>query len=118
MFIFDLDRLRVVHAGDLGHLLDPAQTRALGRPDVLLIPVGGHYTIGPKEADAVVAALKPRLVIPMHYKTDATSGWPIGALDEFLRGKPRVVRQGRTVQLTPDTLPPEDTVWVLAYKEG
>ncbi len=115
IFIFEVDGLRVVHAGDLGHPLDAEQVRAVGRPDVLLIPVGGHYTIGPAEAAAVVAALNPRLVIPMHYKTEVTGGWPIGPVDDFLKGRPGVVRQGQTVTITREDLPPEGTVWVLAH---
>lgn len=115
IFIFEVEGLRVVHAGDLGHPLDVEQVRAVGRPDVLLIPVGGHYTVGPAEAAAVVAALNPRLIIPMHYKTEATGGWPIGPVDDFLKGRTAVVRQGQTVSITRDTLPPEGTVWVLAH---
>lgn len=115
VFIFEVDGLRVAHAGDLGHALDADQTRAIGRPDVLMIPVGGYYTIGPKEADAVIAALNPRVVIPMHYKTEVNSGWPIGALDDFAGGKAKLSRQGHTVSLSPETLPPEVVVWVLAH---
>ncbi|MDR7465519.1 MAG: MBL fold metallo-hydrolase [Armatimonadota bacterium] len=115
IFIFEVEGLRVVHAGDLGHPLDAEQVRAVGRPDVLLIPVGGHYTVGPAEAAGVVAALNPRLIIPMHYKTEATGGWPIGPVDDFLKGRAAVVRQGQTVSVTRHTLPPEGTVWVLAH---
>ncbi len=116
IFIFEVDGLRVVHCGDLGHKLDEAQVRAIGRPDVLLIPVGGFYTIGPAEADAVIAALRPRLIIPMHYKTEVNAGWPIGTVDDFVRGKEKVTRQAQTVKVTADTLPAEGSVWVLAHK--
>lgn len=118
VFVFEADGLRVVHVGDLGHQLDEQQVRAIGRPDVLLIPVGGHYTIGPAEADAVIAALRPRLVIPMHYQTTATTGWPIGPVDAFLQGKTNVTRQGPTVNVTVQTLPPAGTIWVLAHEGG
>jgi len=114
MFIFEVEGLRVVHAGDLGHTLDAQQQQAVGRPDVLMIPVGGHYTIGPAEADQVIAGLRPRLVIPMHYQTDATAGWPIGPVDNFLRGK-SAARQPQKVSITPATLPPAGAVWVLAH---
>ncbi len=114
VFIFEVDGLRVVHAGDLGHTLDADQVKAIGRPDVLLIPVGGYYTIGPNDADQVIAALAPRVVIPMHYKTEVNAGWPIGSVDDFT-GSRSVTRKGRTVSLTRETLPAEPAVWVLAH---
>lgn len=115
IFIFEVDGIRVVHAGDLGHPLDADQVRAIGRPDILMIPVGGFYTIGPQEADAVVAALKPRVVIPMHYKTEVNAGWPIAGLDDFTRGKAAVSQKGRSVTISRETLPAESEVWVLAH---
>lgn len=114
VFIFEVEGLRVVHAGDLGHTLDAVQINAIGRPDVLMIPVGGFYTIGPGEAAQVIAALRPRVVIPMHYKTEVNAGWPIGTIDAFAAGK-NVVRKGRTVSLSRETLPDEPAVWVMAY---
>ncbi len=116
IFIFEVDGMRVVHAGDLGHTLDAGQTRAVGRPDVLLIPVGGYYTIGPAEGEAVIAALDPRLVVPMHYKTEVNAGWPIGSVDDFVRGKAKVSRQGQTVKLSRETLPADGSIWVLAHR--
>jgi L-ascorbate metabolism protein UlaG (beta-lactamase superfamily) len=70
VFIIDVDGLRIVHLGDLGHQLNREQRRKLGKVDVLLIPVGGVYTINGLEAQKVVAQLKPtRYIIPMHYGT-------------------------------------------------
>ncbi|MGH7425619.1 MAG: MBL fold metallo-hydrolase, partial [Candidatus Methylomirabilales bacterium] len=114
VFIFEVDGLRVVHAGDLGHTLDAAQIKVIGRPDLLMIPVGGFYTIGPKEADEVIAALTPRVVIPMHYKTEVNAGWPIGTVDDFAGGK-SMLPKGRTVSVSQETLPPEPAVWVLSH---
>lgn len=71
VYIFEIDGMRVCHLGDLGHILSPAQIEMIGRPDVLLIPVGGIYTIGPDEAFQVVNQLKPKVIIPMHFKTPA-----------------------------------------------
>lgn len=115
MFVFEAEGLRVVHAGDLGHPLSAEQARAVGRVDVLMIPVGGYYTIGPKEADAVIGQLHPRVVIPMHYKTDVNKDWPIGTVDEFLHGKQRVQRQERSVTITAAALPKDLEVWVLRH---
>lgn len=115
MFIFEAEGLRVVHCGDLGHTLSQDEVTQLGRVDVLLIPVGGYYTIGPKDADVVIGQLRPRVVIPMHYKTEADKDWPISAVDDFLRGKGRVKQHGRSVTITGAALPKDPEIWVLSY---
>ncbi len=73
--ILDDGDVRLVHLGDLGHTLDAATVQAIGRVDVLLVPVGGFFTIDHDQAAAVVEALDPRIVIPIHYKTDK-AGFP------------------------------------------
>lgn len=113
VLIFETEGLRVVHAGDLGHALSPDQVSAIGRADAMMIPIGGYYTIGPAEADTVVGQVKPRVVIPMHYKTDVNKDWPIGTLDDFLKGKARVKQVGKTATLTKAALPAEPEIWVL-----
>ncbi len=116
MFLFEAEGLRVLHAGDLGHTLSQDQVKSAGRVDVLLIPVGGYYTIGPKEADVVINQLGPRVVIPMHYKTEGNKDWPIGTVDPFLEGKDHVRREGRTVTLTAAALPRTREIWVLGHR--
>lgn len=113
MLIFDSGGIRLVHSGDLGHTLSDEQANALGKVDVLLVPVGGFYTIGPKEADAVIEALRPRVVVPMHYKTPVTQSWPIGPLDEFVQEKARVKHVGRSASFDASALPKEPEIWVL-----
>jgi L-ascorbate metabolism protein UlaG (beta-lactamase superfamily) len=69
-FILDMDGWRIVNLGDLGHPLNAVQLKALGKVDVLMIPVGGVYTLNGSEAKAVVDQIKPReYIIPMHYGT-------------------------------------------------
>jgi L-ascorbate metabolism protein UlaG (beta-lactamase superfamily) len=116
MLIFEGEELRLVHSGDLGHTLSQEQVQALGRVDALLIPVGGHYTITATEAGTVIGQLTPRVVIPMHYKTEVNEGWPITKIDPFLSGKPRVKQQGRSVTLTRTALPREMEIWVLRHR--
>lgn len=111
--IFEVEGMRVVHLGDLGHLLTDEQVKAIGKVDVLMIPVGGHYTIGPAEADKVIAQLKPRLVIPMHFKTKVNEGWPIGTLDDYLKGKSGAKRVGQTATVTAAALPTKMEIWAL-----
>src|SRR5262245_23012554 len=70
VWILDIDGVRVVHLGDLGHQLTKAQLKKLGTVDVLMIPVGGVYTLNGIEAFKVVEQVKPkRYVVPMHYGT-------------------------------------------------
>lgn len=69
VFTIFLDELRICHLGDLGHPLSAEQVELIGVVDVLLCPVGGHFTIGPKQAVNVIQQLEPSYVIPMHYKT-------------------------------------------------
>jgi L-ascorbate metabolism protein UlaG (beta-lactamase superfamily) len=65
-----VDEVRVVHLGDLGDVVGDDQVDGLGEVDVLLLPVGGIYTIDAKQAVTVIERLSPSIVIPMHYKTD------------------------------------------------
>lgn len=68
IFIVEVDGLRIVHLGDLGHVLTEKDVKKIGAVDVLLIPVGGVYTINGSEAKKVVEQLKPRqYIVPMHY---------------------------------------------------
>jgi L-ascorbate metabolism protein UlaG (beta-lactamase superfamily) len=71
---FVFDGLRVCHFGDFGQAeLRAEQRRAIGEVDVLFLPVGGGSTVGGERAAAVVRTLRPRLVVPMHYRTDAVN---------------------------------------------
>lgn len=68
VFVIEMDGLRLCHLGDLGHLLSDQQIEEIGEIDILMIPVGGEYTIGPVDAVKVVHDIEPKLVIPMHFK--------------------------------------------------
>lgn len=61
--------IAVLHLGDLGHGLTPELVARLGAIDILMVPVGGRYTVDAEEAFAIVELLKPHIIIPMHYKT-------------------------------------------------
>jgi L-ascorbate metabolism protein UlaG (beta-lactamase superfamily) len=99
IFVFEADGLRVAHLGDLGHALSAEEVKAVGPVDVLLAPVGGHFTIGPEDARRVVERLGAGVVIPMHYKTDVL-GFPIRPVEDFLKLMGRVERPGlRTLEI-------------------
>ena len=81
----EMDGLTLAHLGDQGVKLTAEQVKALGRVDIMMVPVGGFYTVDAKTAREIVDQVNPRVVIPMHYKTDVNAGWPIGDETEFLR---------------------------------
>ena len=103
IFVFELDGTRVAHFGDFGQsALREEQARAIGPVDLLIVPVGGGPTVGAEGAKAIVERLKPRWVVPMHYRTPR-----IGFLetaDAFLEGYPHVERLTESVFET-DHLP-------------
>ena len=91
IFCFEVSGVGVCHLGDLGHRLSDKQVTEIGPVDVLLIPVGGYFTMDAKDATGVCNRLKPRVVIPMHYKNERCT-FPIAGVDEFLKGKEDVSR--------------------------
>jgi L-ascorbate metabolism protein UlaG (beta-lactamase superfamily) len=91
IFCFSLDGVRVCHLGDLGHLLSDEQIAEIGEIDLLFIPVGGRATIDAAEATELVSKLRPRLVVPMHFKTEK-AGLRFAEVDDFLVDKANVRR--------------------------
>lgn len=83
VYTFDIDGIKVCHLGDLGHKLAPSQIAMIGDVDVLMIPVGGTYTLDAEEAVEVIAQLNPSITIPMHYKTPVLT-IKIDKVDKFL----------------------------------
>ena len=81
--VIQMDGLKIAHLGDLGTAPNEAQLRFLREVDILLIPVGGFYTIDAAQAADIVRALSPRVTIPMHYRTKYNSGWPIAEVGQF-----------------------------------
>jgi L-ascorbate metabolism protein UlaG (beta-lactamase superfamily) len=86
VYTYNIDGVNVCHLGDLGHELTAEQIKSIGKVDVVMIPVGGYYTIEPDVAAKVVNQLNPKVVIPMHYKTDALIDdfGPVSKVDSFL----------------------------------
>ena len=73
VYVIEADGLRLVHLGDIGHLLKDDLVEEIGDVDVLMIPVGGFFTIGPKEATEIISKIEPYFVLPMHYKVPGLS---------------------------------------------
>jgi len=113
IFCFEVDGINVCHCGDLGHLLTADQVKAIGKVDVLMIPVGGFFTIDAKTASKVCDQLKPGIIIPMHYKTEKMN-FPIAGVDEFLKGKNNVTRvNGSEIEIKAGKLPAAAQIMVL-----
>ncbi len=113
IFCFTVDGVRLCHPGDLGHPLSAQQAAELGKIDILLIPVGGFYTIDAKVASQVCNQIKPKVIIPMHWN-NKWSFPKIASVDEFLRGKQGVSRlDASEVELKAGELPTTTQIIVL-----
>ena len=115
--IIKVDGLTIVHLGDLGHILDEQILRSMGKVDVLMIPVGGTFTIDATKASIVVDQVKPKVVIPMHFWTPSLPFRLLKA-EAFLQGKERVKRlETNSIDLSPSGLPDKTEIWVLKYPQ-
>lgn len=117
VFLFEFDDLTVCHLGDIGHVPTQTQVEMLTETDVLLIPVGGGGTINAAQAAEVISALEPRLVIPMHYKTEFCQ-LKLDPLSRFLKemGLKKLPSQ-ESLKVTKTSLPEETQVVVLDCKQ-
>jgi len=93
VFCFTIDDIKLCHLGDLGHVLTPEQVSEIGAVDILFVPVGGFFTIDASAASQVCDQLKPKVVIPMHFKTPKCA-YSIAGVEDFLKDKKNVRRVG------------------------
>ncbi|HLI08973.1 MAG TPA: MBL fold metallo-hydrolase [Ktedonobacteraceae bacterium] len=122
IYVIHMDDLVICHLGDLGHTLQEAQLEEVADADILLIPIGGHHTINATQAAEVISQVEPRIVIPMHYRTEASevskaTRPDLEPLDKFLRemGVESVSPQPKLV-VTRNSLPQETQVVVLEQR--
>lgn len=117
IYRFEIDGISLVHLGDLGHKLSDSQLEQLDGVDILMIPVGGFYTITPSIAVEVVNQIEPLVIIPMHYLTQNLKGpefSKLSGVEVFLKemGKEHVTPQAK-FNITKDKKPVETTIVVL-----
>lgn len=113
VFCFRVDGIVICHLGDLGHVLSKEQIKEVGDVHVLLIPVGGTFTIDARVATQVCNDLKPAIAVPMHYKTQKL-GLPIESVDSFIAGKKNVKQQGLSeIELEKGYLPGSTEIYLL-----
>lgn len=111
--VVSAEGLRVAHLGDLGHAITAKDYPMLAGVDVLMIPVGGHFTIDAAAAARVVAELRPKIVIPMHFKTPEVD-FPITPVENFTKLMDNVEQAGASeIVVTKGTLPAKTKVVVL-----
>lgn len=117
IYRIEIDGVAIVHLGDLGHMPTTSQVEDIGEVDVLLIPVGGFYTIDATKAVEVINELEPSIVIPMHFNRPEMNQEifkDVTDLAAFLKamGKTDIVPQAK-LTITKDKIPPEMQVVVL-----
>jgi L-ascorbate metabolism protein UlaG (beta-lactamase superfamily) len=107
-FVFEVDGLCVFHTGDVSEPFNEDQLQMIGHVDVLLLPIGGTFTLGPEDAIRVIEQLKPGIAVPMHYWYNTP------ALDRFINGpvKTRMLDTNRFV-VSKETLPARPEIWVM-----
>jgi L-ascorbate metabolism protein UlaG (beta-lactamase superfamily) len=116
VYRIEIDGVTIVHLGDLGHVLTADQVDALGGADVVMVPVGGVYSLTPSQAVEVVNEIEPAIVIPMHYAREGLDQKAFGQLSPvsaFLKEIGKEVTPQPKLSLTKDKLPAEMQVVIL-----
>ncbi|MDQ3008108.1 MAG: MBL fold metallo-hydrolase [bacterium] len=114
-----IDELKLCHLGDLGHELTPELIEAIGEIDILLCPVGGHFTINAAQAVATINQLEPSIVIPMHFRTDQHDEKVFGdvaVLDVFLKEYGMATQPQPKLQVEKGNLPATTELVVLSSR--
>ncbi|MFA6918807.1 MAG: MBL fold metallo-hydrolase [Patescibacteria group bacterium] len=106
------EEIHLAHLGDLGQTLTDEQLEKIGTVDVLMIPVGGKYTIDYKKAIEVISQLEPRIVIPMHYKIDGLTS-DVATVDEFIKNCGLPLEKMDKLKILKKDLPPDTTKLVI-----
>ncbi len=116
VFRFSVDNLKICHMGDLGHILSDSDLASLGTLDVLLIPTGGPAaTLELGDAVSLWEKLKPRLVIPMHFKTEKCT-FPKYSIEDLTKVRPSARKiNSSSVEITEETLPDQTSILILNH---
>ena len=106
LFLIETEGLKVAHLGDLGDNLTVEQSRTLKNADILMIPVGGFFTIDAKKARDIAESLAAKIILPMHYKTRYNEGWPIEGPEAFtgLYAPEEIRTDGNALRVTREDL--------------
>lgn len=107
IYRIEIDNISIGHLGDLGHILENKQLEVLAGIDILLVPVGGKYTLDAKQAVEVVSQIEPRMVIPMHYKVPGLK-FDIDGVDKFIKEMGINPTEEEKLKISKKDLPQED----------
>ncbi len=107
IYRIEMEDISITHLGDLGHILDTKQLEKLEGTDILLIPVGGKYTIDAAKAVEVISQIEPRIVVPMHYKVPGLKA-DLDGVDKFVKELGLKPRAEEKLKITKKDLPQED----------
>jgi len=115
IYRFRLDDIVFCHLGDLGHTLDDDILESLGHVDVLFIPIGGVTTINSEEAKEIIGRIRPRIVVPMHYRISGL-GLVLDNVEAFLRDIPEelIYRVGNEIDFTHDDMVEDTEYWIFS----
>ncbi len=116
---FTIEDFQVLHCGDLGHDLSSSIVDELAEIDVMMVPVGGVYSLDPKGAKKIINTIAPKIVIPMHYKTDDHDQETFGEMktvEEFLESADLEYEKQEELSLSRSDLPEDTKVVVLEQK--
>jgi L-ascorbate metabolism protein UlaG (beta-lactamase superfamily) len=111
VYIIEMDGVRLLHLGDLGHVLDKNVVSEMGVINVLFVPVGGEFTIGPKEANQVAEMVTASIVVPMHYQAEGLNQEMFSKLkrvDDFLALAGTKVERLPKLHVTADSFTTEE----------
>ena len=113
IYRIEIDDISIVHLGDLGHVLDNSQLEKLVGTDILLIPVGGKYTLDAHKAVEVISQIEPRIVIPMHYQTEGLTVDGLDSVEKFIKELGIEPSREEKLKITKKELPQEDMELVI-----
>jgi L-ascorbate metabolism protein UlaG (beta-lactamase superfamily) len=116
VYKIDAEDMTLLHLGDLGHSLSQKIVEEIGSVDILMIPVGGKFTVGAEEAYDIVTLLRPRIVIPMHFQTPHLS-FRLAPVEEFTSKFEKILKLPR-LEVSLQDLPDDTQIMVLDYPMG
>ncbi|MCL2142930.1 MAG: MBL fold metallo-hydrolase [Methanomassiliicoccaceae archaeon] len=114
MYLMEADGITICHCGDLGNIPDDDVVEKIKGVDILMVPVGGVYTMENRSVVKFIDMVGPRVIVPMHYRVGGLS-IPLNTIDTFIDSvNYEAEHVGNEIDLSPDELPSETTIWVFS----
>jgi L-ascorbate metabolism protein UlaG (beta-lactamase superfamily) len=113
IYRIEVEDISIVHLGDLAHILDNSQLEKLVGTDILIVPVGGKYTLDAKKAVEVISQIEPRIVIPMHYQTEGLAIDGLDPIEKFVKELGIEPSREEKLKISKKDLPQEDMELVI-----